>query len=817
MSPSPPMQSLALATLALLLATPVGAQPPASSGIRQWTVGGPGLSDYHVALDSTVARSRRTSVRIASLSGVTEGSVNVSTVDSVQRFAGKRVRLSGYLRASMLSADGGVLFLRANAGSQMLTTVTSQAARVRGTTDWTLVQVELDVPVSATSLMFGVNVTGAGTLWADDLALDSPIEGVISLSDGGLFDFEKVLLKLPAVVTRTTREPPRALDARGLENVVAFTRLLGYVRYFHPADEALRVNWNEFAVHGVRTVESAPTPDSLAATLRALFVSVAPTVAVFRTATAPPAPLAARPVSGPTTGVLMWRHVGVSVDEPRPGLGIYTSRRVLLPPPTPGASTVGPELLALGGHVTKGIVDIAVPDPRQPLRVDIGSGVSAMVPLAVYTALPSLPDSLAKAPPSQRTAVPLSRYDRATRLAAVATTWNTMQHFYPYFDVVQTDWPAALRRALASAATDSGRADFVVTLERLVAALSDGHGNVGNGPSQERLPLTLERVEGQVVVVGVGDSAGAAGIRLGDVVLAVDGVPVNAALRAWEERTPGATPWSVRHRALTRLGSGPVDSTATLRVRDGTSPSAPPRDLRLSRTTSVSVSPAGQPAQIAELQPGVIYVDLARIKDADFQAALPQLQKATGIVFDMRGYPSNGLNTPMILAHLTDSVIHSPRFETPLTVRPDHEGVQFLGGSWSVKPVVPRLSAKIAFLTGAGAISYAETTMGIVEAFKLGVIVGDTTAGTNGNTNPFLLPGGHAVLWTGMRVRKPDGSRHHGVGIAPAVLARRTIMGVAAGRDEVLERALGVVTDAVESRSPSAHKSERPLTRRRPS
>ena len=32
--------------------------------------------------------------------------------------------------------------------------------------------------------------------------------------------------------------------------------------------------------------------------------------------------------------------------------------------------------------------------------------------------------------------------------------------------------------------------------------------------------------------------------------------------------------------------------------------------------------------------------------------------------------------------------------------------------------------------------------MGIVENYKLGEILCETTAGTNGNVNPFILPGG---------------------------------------------------------------------------
>jgi len=80
--------------------------------------------------------------------------------------------------------------------------------------------------------------------------------------------------------------------------------------------------------------------------------------------------------------------------------------------------------------------------------------------------------------------------------------------------------------------------------------------------------------------------------------------------------------------------------------------------------------------------------------------------------------------------------------------------------------------------------------MGIVEAYKLGEIVGEPTAGTNGNINETALPLGYRVWWTGMKVLKHDGSRHHGVGIQPTVPVAKTIRGIREGRDEQLERAL---------------------------
>jgi C-terminal processing protease CtpA/Prc len=83
--------------------------------------------------------------------------------------------------------------------------------------------------------------------------------------------------------------------------------------------------------------------------------------------------------------------------------------------------------------------------------------------------------------------------------------------------------------------------------------------------------------------------------------------------------------------------------------------------------------------------------------------------------------------------------------------------------------------------------------MGIVEHYDLGTIVGRPTAGANGNVNPFTLSGQYQVYWTGMRVQKHDRSQHHLVGIRPDVRATRTVEGVRAGTDEVLQAALRVL------------------------
>lgn len=122
-------------------------------------------------------------------------------------------------------------------------------------------------------------------------------------------------------------EPARALTPRGLETLVAFTRLLGYIRYFHPSDEAASLDWDAFAVHGVRAVEGAENPAALARTLAALFGPVAPSVVI--SADTLPA-LASAAVPAGATKVLMWRHSGVGTGEAR---SVYRGERVRAPAP----------------------------------------------------------------------------------------------------------------------------------------------------------------------------------------------------------------------------------------------------------------------------------------------------------------------------------------------------------------------------------------------------------------------------------------------------------------------------------------------------
>jgi C-terminal processing protease CtpA/Prc len=562
-------------------------------------------------------------------------------------------------------------------------------------------------------------------------------------------------------IHRNKPDAPRPLTPQGLANLTAFAKLYGYVRFFHPSDQAAAANWESIAVEGARKIEAAASTAELIARLQEIFQPVAPSLRVFRTG-ARPRPATVR--RAPQT--IRYEHYGVGLSSTIPN-SIYKSERRR---------------------------QRAAGDGPKPFEAELFPGVTARVPLILYA---DSRGTLPHAPPHDSSVLTKPKAaDRGTRFGAVIIAWNVFQHFYPYFDVVSTDWPAELTKALQSAATNAGPPNFHNTLRRLVGALYDGHGNVYAPDATPILspPLTMDWVEGQLIVMRVQPKL-SRGVKPGDRILRIDGKRIEQAAAELRALTSGATEQWIHYRLANELSTcNPETRKMTLEIEPFAKPGRS-RTVEFScarpRYKSMETYTEPRPKTVAELEPGIVYLDLDRLTEAEWKVLIPRLAKAKGIVFDMRGYPS--ALALQVLAHLTHGAIRSPRWNVPSAAMPDRLRTRHTESGWDVQPKKPYFRAKRVFLTDGRAISFAETVMGIVEHYKLGEIVGGPTAGTNGNINPFKLPGGYAVTWTGMKVLKHDRSQHHGIGIQPTVPVSRTRKGVAEGKDEILLRGLAVV------------------------
>jgi hypothetical protein len=740
--------SLALALFAIAATGRVSAQQQAAPANLDFETGAPGevptgwlmsVAQPPPGISARIVTEERRSgaqgVELSREASAPAGaSLNLLQLVDAASFRGRRVRFRMAVRTEA-AASPAQMWMRIDGASAPGETPPSlfldnMDDRPITSQEWRHYEIVADVPKEAARILFGAYLTGVGRAWLDD----------------GSFEV------VPRTETTVAPEAPKAISRRGVVNLLAFARLFGYVRHFHPSDEAAGTDWEAFAIAGVRAVESSPDGAVLTQRLAELFRPIAPSIIVIPSGTAPPA-------SAPADAGarhLVWRHTGFGLSTAQT---LYRSERAPVTQAAPVFAT------------------------------EIGGGVSVRIPLSVAVDdSGTLPRGTAAASSStpHLTRGRFSMNDRAARLATVILAWNVFQHSYPYFDA-RSSWSAALSAALQEAATDANEREFVATLRRMVAAVHDGQARV-LAPSDADLqftpPLALDWIESKLVVAAADPATGA---RPGDVVVTVDGTPAPLMLDAAESFVSAATPQWAKVRAMQELLAGPKDSPIKLRLERGEP--AERIEVTVSRTAT-SYARVPHADVISEVQPGILYVDLGRITPAEFTDALPRLAAAKGLVFDLRTPPA-ALGPELLFQHLSDKQVTGPQQHLPQIAAPDREQTTFIrNGEWSFAPKEPFLPAPKVFLTDAHAIGYPESILAIVQALKLGEVVGSTTAGTNGTTNRFQLPGDYTVIFTGMKVLLHDGSPHYGIGIQPSVPVAVTRAALAAGRDELLDKAV---------------------------
>ncbi len=428
------------------------------------------------------------------------------------------------------------------------------------------------------------------------------------------------------------------------------------------------------------------------------------------------------------------------------------------------------------------------PAPGELISEPIGSNLHCVIPMSVESnrtasflkekeqSLKKLKDELSG----------LKQSSPEINLASVVIAWNAFQHFYPYFDVIKTDWQQVLPETLAKTMECTGKADFMKVLCEMAAALEDGHGYV-RGEAMYHLPIRTELIEGNIVVTASNTSL----IKAGDIIRKVNGMDAMKVQSEMESLISGS-PQLKRYRALNVFGSSfePGLSKLELERNKGIVRCEVQRQRKVPKSIfyngvqeRLAVS-----EQIKELEPGIFYMNTTTCSDVNWLKNTDKLARAKSVIYDFRF----GGRLIDLIPHLTDSAVNSAWWNIPEVTGPDRKNMTFGKTNWSVKPAPPRFKSKSIVLISPFNVSNNETTLGIINAYKLATTVGSQTAGCNGNVNVIDLPCGYPVRWTGMKVLKHDGSQHHLIGFIPDYPVERTLKGLMEGRDEVLEKALEV-------------------------
>src|SRR4030095_11384214 len=119
------------------------------------------------------------------------------------------------------------------------------------------------------------------------------------------------------------------------------------------------------------------------------------------------------------------------------------------------------------------------------------------------------------------------------RLLALFRFWNVINYFFPYKHLTDKPWETVLTDFIPRFLENKNQLDYEMTVAEMVAQLQDTHGFVGPLRSlDEHLgvfapPLALRVASGNLVIAGLLDeSARQTGLCVGDVIVGVDGEPI---------------------------------------------------------------------------------------------------------------------------------------------------------------------------------------------------------------------------------------------------------------------------------------------------
>jgi len=217
--------------------------------------------------------------------------------------------------------------------------------------------------------------------------------------------------------------------------------------------------------------------------------------------------------------------------------------------------------------------------------------------------------------------------------------WATLRDHYCFFASKATDWSKVrkLYRPMALAAQSDDA--FTSVVASVLGELYDAHTHLANPPDGTRrwpiYDLLVDRVGTEVRIAAIqpGSAAFEAGLAIGDIVTAVDGMPIDAAVRdiapkCLKKADPAADAYAINVAVAGRRGA-----PRQLTVR---SQGSVTRDVPL----PLKHWPDRPQVESRRLESGFGYIAIHTFADTSvveaFEKALDELRDTPGLIIDVR-------------------------------------------------------------------------------------------------------------------------------------------------------------------------------------
>jgi C-terminal processing protease CtpA/Prc len=363
------------------------------------------------------------------------------------------------------------------------------------------------------------------------------------------------------------------------------------------------------------------------------------------------------------------------------------------------------------------------------------------------------------------------------------------------------DWNRKLKEYIPLFYNAKDELSYELACIQLIGDIQDTHANIWSGADKidkwkgtNYAPLHVRIVENQLVVIDYykEELKSEVGLNIGDVITKINGKAIDEIIKEKSKYYPASnSPTRLRDMSADFLRSNSEKIEIEFKSNNSETKA---KTIKLYPKDSLNIyhwyrKSEGKSYRMLEHNIG--YVTLQNIAENDISKIKDEFKNTKGIIIDIRNYPSTfvpfslgsyfvSTSTPFV--KFTNGNVHNPgEFTFTKKLEIPSRGETYKG--------------RLIVLVNELSQSQAEYT---AMAFRAGIntkVIGSTTAGADGNVSTIMLPGGLRTMISGIGVYYPNGGETQRVGIVPDMEIKPTVKGIREGKDELLEKAIAIITN----------------------
>jgi carboxyl-terminal processing protease len=382
------------------------------------------------------------------------------------------------------------------------------------------------------------------------------------------------------------------------------------------------------------------------------------------------------------------------------------------------------------------------------------------------------------------------------RLLGLSRYWNIINYFFPYKYRIGRDWDSVLVEMIPKFRDSEDTLSYHLAMLELTAKINDSHAGLATKYTNRYFgnkwaPFKFKIIDNKAIVTGYYDDSLCIknDIRYGDVFLKVGGQPVGDIIEARSKYIGASNDAAKIRNCYYAIFNGQTDSVNATYERNGliagkTINRYPFKDYKYDRTKD------NKNDTCKILDGNIGYVNLGLLQRKKTKGCLNKLKDTKAIIFDVRNYPNGTMY--QIAKFLNTERRPFAKFTIPDVSYPGvyHFTPPYLCGRKNKNAY----QGKVILLFNEETQSHAEFTLMALQTASNVIGIGSQTAGADGNISMIIFPGNYKTYMSGLGVYYPDGRETQRIGIVPDIEIKPTIEGLKTKKDEVLEKAIEVIS-----------------------